>query len=214
MILRNLSLGLAEGDIEGRIALLSAIVLSSSVYLSGLSIPVSISVIFISAVFSKLKNFRLIFGMSPFLILILISGLFFDLSYSVKSAIAFSAVLSTGAIIYSSRISEICGAMAYFKFPERLISMIQLSLSIFPLIVRDLQEIMWVIDGRGFERYSRVMKAFVSTAVLRGISLSEALYSKNFTFRPLYTLRKPKIKDYALILLSLSVFLSTMIQAL
>ncbi len=209
MILRNLSYGLQEGNFEGRCVLLSAIILSSSVYLSDLDPRISASVILISFFTSEGKNLRLVAGFAPFFALIILSGLFFSLEYSLRSSLAFAAIVSSGAIIYSSRTSEIAGAMVYFKIPERLVSLTQLGLSIMPVLVNDLREIMFVMDERGIKRYEKVLKTFISTAILRALSLSESLYSKNYREKSVFRLRSPEMKDIILISVSFLLFLST-----
>ncbi len=214
MILRNISYGLQEGGLEGRCALLSAFFLSISVHLSDMSPHVALSVMAISGLASRGRNLRLVAGFSPFFILILLSGLFFSFEYSIISALAFAAIISSGAVIFSSRISEITGALIYFKVPERFVSLIQLGLSIMPVLVRDLQEIIFVIDERGLRRYERILKAFISTAVLRAMSLSESLYSKNYTGRIVFQMRSPEKRDIMLLSVSSLLFLSTALSDL
>jgi len=98
--------------------------------------------------------------------------------------------------------------LMFFKFPKKLVSTIQLAVSIFPLLVNDLNEISEVIDARD---YKKILKAFVSTSILRALSISEALFSKNFDYNPIYEIRSPERKDITLLLLSLLLFLSTVL---
>ncbi|MBE8540500.1 hypothetical protein [Geoglobus acetivorans] len=214
MILQNLNLALSEGDLEGRTALTSSVMLSISIYLSGFSLYVSFAVIAVSALFSGARNLRLVLSFSPFIALILLSGLFFNMGYAVRSSLAFAGILSTGAIVYSSRISEVAGALLWLRIPQKYVSLIQLALASLPLLAKDLAEIFWAVDDSGFAKYSKVMKAFVSTSVLRSISLSEALYSKNFAYNPVGELRKPTGKDSVLTAVSLLLLLSTVLQVL
>ncbi len=214
MILRNISYGLQEGDLEGRCALLSALFLSISVHLSGFSPFISSAVILISSLASRGRNLRLVAGFFPFFALIILSGLFFSFEYSLISALAFAAIISSGAIIFSSRVSEIAGALIYFRVPERSVSLIQLGLSIMPVLVRDLQEIMFVMDESGLRKYEKVLKAFISTAVLRALSLSESLYSKNYSGRSVFQVRYAEKKDIMLLSVSFLLFLSTALSGL
>ncbi|WP_048090614.1 hypothetical protein [Geoglobus acetivorans] len=214
MILQNLNLALNEGDLEGRTALMSSIMLSASIYLSGFDIYVSFAVIAVSSLFSGGRNFRLILSFYPFMALILFSGVFFDMGYAVRSSLAFAGILSTGAMVYSSRISEVTGALLWMRVPEKYVSLMQLALASLPLLAKDLAEIFWAVDDSGFAKYRKVLKAFVSTSVLRSISLSEALYSKNFAYIPAGVLRKPTMKDVALTAVSLLLLLSTVLRVL
>ncbi len=209
MILRNLSYALQEGDFEGRCALISALLLSLSVHLSGFNPHVSAVVILISGFVSRGKNLRLIAAFTPFFVLIILSGLLFSFEYSLMSSLAFAAIISAGVVVYASRISEVAGAMIYFKVPERFVSMIQLGLCVMPVLVNDLQEIMFVMDAKGLRRYENALKAFISTAILRALSLSESLYSKNYRNRCVFMLRSPEKKDITLLSVSFLLFLST-----
>ena len=214
MILRNVSFALREGDFEGRCALISAVLLSLSIHISALNPAVSTVVIVLTGFVSKGNNFRLISGFLPFFILILLSGILFSFKYSLISALAFAGIISTGSVVYSSKISEICGALIYFRVPERFVSLVYLALSIMPVLVNDLREIIFAMNERGFKKYEKVLKAFVSTAILRAISLSESLYSKNYRGKAVYQIRSPGRTDIILLSVSFLLFLSTVLSAL
>ncbi len=214
MILRNISYALQEGDFEGRCVLISVFLLSLSIHISNFNPIISVIVISISTTVSKMRNLGLIIGFSPFFILILISGVFFSFQYSAMSALAFAAIISAGSMVYSTKISEIGGAMTYFKFPKRFVSLIYLSLSIMPVLVNDLKEILFVLDERGIKKYEKVLKSFISTAILRAISLSETLYSKNYRGAAVFYVRPPEKNDFILFSISFLVFLSTVLLTL
>jgi len=211
MILKNLREGFKSGDLEGRTAVLSSILLSITIHFSSFNPLYSLSVILLSSIFSRGGNFRLILGFSPFILAIILSGFFFSIEFSIKSALAFAGIISTGAILYSSKISEISSALISLKIPERFISIVTIAISILPLMVYDMNEISFVVRERGMRRYIKMLKAFVSTSILRAISLSEALYSKNFNYKAVHHSRKPRIKDFILLKLSFLLFLSTLL---
>ena len=213
MILNNLVKGLSGGELEGRCVLLSALMLSLSVHLSGFSPVHSAAVILASAYFSSGRSLRLITAFLPFILLVLLSGVFFSLKYAASSALAFAAVVSTGALIYSSNVSEIGGAMVFFRIPERFVAVVQVAVAVVPVLASDLMEIWSVTEGRGMRRYSKAMKAFISTAVLRALSLSEAMYSKSFNYRAVYTLRRPDARSVITLSVSVLLFLSTLLPA-
>uniref|UniRef100_A0A7C4W3Q8 Energy-coupling factor transporter transmembrane protein EcfT n=1 Tax=Geoglobus ahangari TaxID=113653 RepID=A0A7C4W3Q8_9EURY len=205
----RLQAALREGDLEGRSSLISVFLLSLSVYISGFSLVICSLALMITVYFTKGRSLKTVTAFAPFYVLIMISGFFFDIGYAIKVTIAFATLLSVGTLIYSSKIEEIAGALIFFRFPKKLVSTIQLAVSIFPLLVNDLKEISEVIDARGLEYYKKILKAFVSTSILRALSISEALFSKNFNYNPIYEIRSPKRKDITLLLLSLLLFLST-----
>ena len=213
-MIKRLQAALREGDLEGRCSLISVFLLSLSIYISGFSLAICFVALMISIYFTKGRSLKTVTAFIPFYVLIMISGFFFDLRYAVKTTIAFATLLSVGTLIYSSKIEEIAGALMFFKFPKKLISTIQLAVSIFPLLVNDLKEISEVIDAKGLEYYTKILKAFVSTSILRALSISEALFSKNFDYNPIYEIRSPERKDITLLLLSLLLFLSTVLSNL
>lgn len=210
-MIKRLQAALREGDLEGRCSLISVFLLSLSIYISGFSLAICFVALMISIYFTKGRSLKTVTAFIPFYVLIMISGFFFDLRYAVKTTIAFATLLSVGTLIYSSKIEEIAGALMFFKFPKKLVSTIQLAVSIFPLLVNDLNEITEVIDARD---YKKILKAFVSTSILRALSISEALFSKNFDYNPIYEIRSPERKDITLLLLSLLLFLSTVLSNL
>ena len=209
MILENLRKGLRGGDLEGRTAFLSSILLSITIHFSSFDPLYSFSVIFLCSIFSRGRNLNLIIGFFPFIMAIIFSGFFFSLEFSARSALAFAGIISTGAILYSSKISEISSALISLKIPERFVSIVTIAISILPLMVYDMDEISFVVEEKGLKRYFKMLKAFVSTSILRAISLSEALYSKNFNYKAVGCSRKPRIKDIILLKLSFLLFLST-----
>ena len=197
-MIKRLQAALREGNLEGRCSLISVFLLSLSIYISGFSLAICFVALMISIYFTKGRSLKTVTAFIPFYVLIMISGFFFDLRYAVKTTIAFATLLSVGTLIYSSKIEEIAGALMFFKFPKKLVSTIQLAVSIFPLLVNDLNEISEVIDARD---YKKILKAFVSTSILRALSISEALFSKNFDYNPIYEIRSPERKDITLLLL-------------
>ncbi len=214
MILDSLLRGLREGDLEGRCSLLSAVLLSLSIHTSGFSPVYSLSAIAVSTYFSSGRNLRLILAMSPFLLLVLISGAFFSFEYSLSSSLAFAGIISAGAIVYSSSVSELGGAMVFFRVPERFVVVVQMAVATLPLLANDLKNVWLVTEGRGLERYAVAMKAFISTAVLRALNMAEALYSKSFSYRAVFAIRRPDGKSLLMLGVSLLLFLSTLPRAL
>lgn len=71
-----------------------------------------------------------------------------------------------------------------------------------PVVVSDFENVK-SLYGRS---YYRLLKAFVSTAILRAVSFSESLYSKNFSYKAVKKMRRPEKADYLLLLASTAVF--------
>ena len=209
MIVENLKEGFKEGNLEGRCVLLSSLFLSSSIYISGFNVLISLCSIAISAAFSKGKVLRFIFGFLPVIILLFISSLISGFNV----LIAFIGILCSGALITSSKYPEIAGALIYFRFPEKFVSYVGISLALLPTVINDLENVKFLY-GRSVKEYYSMLKAFVAAVIIRSLSLGETLYSKGFTEKIYYEVRKPNAIDLALLSLSSLLFLSTVLQPL
>lgn len=205
MILESLREGLRGGEREGRCAVISASLLSISVYVSGMALEVAVAAIAIALIATKGSSLKLLKAFLPFYLLFAITAVFTGMS-ALKSLLAFLAIISSGSIVFSSKPSEIAAALLFFRFPEKFVSLLQITLSMFPVIVSDFENVK-SLYGRS---YYRLLKAFVSTTILRSISFSESLYSKNFRYKAVRRMRKPGKLDYILLFLSAAVFLYAM----
>jgi len=198
MIIESLKEGLRGGKREGRCALLSASFLSVSIYVSGMAFEVSLAAILIPLLVTKGRSLKLLKAFLPFYILFAVTAFFVGIT-ALKSLLAFLAIISAGSLVFSSQPSEISGALTFFKFPKKLVSLIQIALSVLPVIVSDFENVK-NLYGRS---YYRLLKAFVSTAILRAVSFSESLYSKNFRYKAAGKTRKPGNADYLLLFVSI-----------
>ncbi|WP_202320498.1 hypothetical protein [Archaeoglobus neptunius] len=210
MILDSLKEGLKGGDGEGRICLISAIILSMSVYISSMAPETSIFTIVLSSIYTKGRSFRLLKAFIPFLILFALSSVLFGY-HVLLSFLAFIALISAGSLIYAANLSEIGGALLYFKFPKKFVSIIYLAVSMIPLLVSDFRNVWEIHEQRGFFGYYRLLKAFISTAILRAISISESLYSKGFNYAASGVTRKPGRSDLTLLALSVLILLHSVL---
>ena len=201
MIIESLKEGLRGGDREGRCAVIAASLLSISVYVSGMAFEVAIAAIAISLIATKGRSLKLLRAFLPFYLLFAITALFSGIS-ALKTLLAFLAIISSGSIVFSSQPSEVSGALLFFRFPEKFVSLLQIALSMLPVVVSDFENVK-SLYGRS---YYRLLKAFVSTALLRAVSFSESLYSKNFSYKAVKKMRRPEKADYLLLLASTAVF--------
>jgi len=207
MIIESLKEGLRGGEREGRCAVLSATLLSASVYISGMAFEVSIFAILIPLLVTKGRSIKLLKAFLPFYVLFAVTAIFTGIT-ALKSLLAFLAVISAGSLVFSSQPSEIAGALTFFRFPEKIVSLIQIALSMLPVIVSDFENVRNLYG----KSYYRLLKAFVSTSILRAVSFSESLYSKNFKYKAAVKTRKPGRTDYLLLLVSALVLTYAVLQ--
>ncbi len=204
MIVELLREGLRGGNREGRTCLLSAILLSGSVYISSMNWLTSSVIVVFSIIATRGRALKFLAGLLPFYVLFGISIVFTGI-HGVKALLAFLALISAGSMVYSTNINEIAGALLFFRIPKKVVSVLTLAISMLPMLLEDFQNVRELYQG-GVSKYYRLLKAFVSTAILRAISLSESLYSKNFTYRAFGTIRRPDKKDVAIVTASAVIF--------
>ncbi len=205
MIVDLLREGLRGGNREGRSCLLSAVLLSASVYASSMDWLTSSVIVLFSSIATRGRALKILTGLLPLYVLFGISILFTGI-YGVKTLLAFLALMSAGSMVYSTNINEIAGALLFFRIPKKVVSVLTLAVSMLPMLLEDFQNVVEVHRDGAFKHY-RLLKAFVSTAILRAISLSESLYSKNFTYRAFGTIRRPDKKDIAIVAISATIFI-------
>jgi len=251
--------------IEGRTAIVSAMFLSTSVYLSKMNPMITLTIFFLSTVFTQGLSIKILRSLLFIGILILLSGLFFNPKYALKAFFAFIAIISSGSLIYSSSLNEIFGALIFFKIPERFVAIISIPLSLLPTALNDLRNIRFVesfsidvdsgnsgnssVSGsnsntiihprniivkmikiiinnkmninininkiikktKRIKKVYSLLKALVSVTILRSISHSEALYSKNFNYKVIYDVRSVTITDLILLFSSSSLLFFSII---
>lgn len=206
MIIDSLQEGLKGGRREGRTSLISAMILSVSVYLSSMALEVSIAAIVLAATITTGRSLKVLKAFLPFYAFFAITAIFFGFQ-AIKSLLAFMAVLSAGTLLYSTNSKEIAGALLFFRVPQRAVSIISLGISMLPLILNDFNNIKQIYRSKGIKGYYRLLKAFTSTTVLRAISISESLYSKNFNYKAMAKTRQPDLKDFTVMLLSVLILI-------
>lgn len=204
--------GLSGGGREGRCCILSAILLSLSVYVS--STPeIVVLVIVASTIITSGRSLKVLKAFLPFYMFFAISAVFFGFQV-LQNLAAFMAIISAGSIIYSSDLGEISGALLYFRLPQKFVSIVSLAISILPLILSDFENIKEIHTSKGISGYYKLLRIFTSTTILRAINISESLYSKGFDFRAFGELRKPDLKDIAMLTFSVSVIIYSALQAI
>ena len=177
--------------VEARCAIVAAAILSASVYAT-FSPLLSIYVIAVSALATRFWSLRILASLRylflPFAISAVVS---LD---ALRLAIAFAAMISAGALIMSCDQAELAGALLYFRIPERIVSVIFIALSTVELVARDVRNVLEVQTSK-----MAAFKALAATLFLRSAGMTEALYSKCFSFRAPALRRKPGWRDAAIL---------------
>jgi len=195
-----------EKDLDSRVSIISTILLTTSIYLSNFHVVVSILILIFITAFSKNAIFGILASI-PFLILFSISITFFGGNLLVVLAIA--ALISIGSgILYGTNIEELRKALIYFKVPKKVAFILSLAFRMFYIYIKDLRNISEILALNEVSRisyYKKMMKTFVSIAILRSIAIAEAIYSKDLKFDANFDMKfKMKRKDTILLIFSLS----------
>ncbi len=189
--------------LEGRCALLAATMMSAAVYASGINTLASIYAIVVSAFATRGWSLKILRLLAPLLALGVIAAIIsVD---ALRLTLGFAAFISVGAIVLRCGTSEIAGALIYFRVPERVVSVIAIALTVVELIARDARNVFEVQNSK-----LAAFKALAATAFLRSVGLSEALYSKCFSFRAVYIIREPSDRDILLLAAGLAELLATL----
>ena len=195
-------------DVEGRTALLSALLLTASVYVSGFSVPVSIAAFLISLIFCP-EIVRSLLTLLPMLAFFTISSCVLSgLKQALNMGFAMFAVLTSGLIVASVPVDEFSLSLSYFGLPERWAFQIGLAIRMLGVLKEDMKRCLEAsrLESRGFFAYLKALKAFSAVVVLRSVALAESLYCKGYSGKIAGELRKPGLKDFLLLLISSSVF--------
>ncbi|OYT33780.1 hypothetical protein B6U96_14555 [Archaeoglobales archaeon ex4484_92] len=187
--------------IEGRICLISVLLLSISIYVSNFNYLISSIVIALVAILMREKVLKLLLLFVPVIFIVLISSLLVSIEHAVITTMAFTALISTGSLVYHSDKSEIAGALLYFKIPEKIVSLLSFAVAMFPILYNDFKNIKLVQRG-----YCSLVKSFISTVILRSLSFSESLYIKSFNYKAIYSSRNPGKFDIILLMLCVGIF--------
>ncbi len=200
--------------IEGRTAIVSSLLLTTSIYISGFSIYISTLVLilvflFFPKIILNIKKFI------PFLMFFFLSSFILSsLYYSIKITLSIFAILMSGLIVTNLSTSEFSKALTYFKIPESWALSVSLALRMLRVLETDICRCFEAakLDSKSkFETYFKVLKAFTAIAVLRSVSLAEALYCKGYSGKVLGELRKPSLKDVVFLLLSIFVLILSLL---
>ncbi len=191
---------------EGRTALLSAVLATLSIYVSGFSPVVSVTVM---AITLRLKNLRSLRYFTPFIALFFFSAfLLGGLKHALIMTLAVLAMLLSGLLVTSVPSTEFGKSLAYFGFPEAWAFQIALAIRMFSVLKNDARR---CVEATG--SYFKALKAFASIAVLRSVALAETLYCRNYSGKIPGELKKPELTDYITLLLLLLVFAFSIIRS-
>ena len=203
---------IAEGKTEGRIAVISAILITTAIYISSFSPLVSILAILI-CIAKDAGCVRSIPLFAPFLGLFALSSCILAGPYrSAVVTLATLAMLVPGVMVSSLTPSEFALSLSWLGIPESWAFQVALALRVFRILMADAKRCLEAARFEGRFPYFKAMKAFASVAVLRSVALAETLYCRNYSGKIPGRLRRPVLADYlflfsAISLLILSVFM-------
>ena len=191
--------------LDGRIALISALILTVSIFISKFNVFISISIVLFILIFNR-KSIYSILASLPFLALFFISIVIFGGTESILLSVLAMILVGSG-IIYSAGTRNILAAMLYFKFPKKVALSLFLSLRLFQIYIQDLKNVSEILslsgDGK-LSYYRKLLKTFVSVAILRCVAISETIYSRDIDFEMIIEF-KPNKKDYFLLAFSIAI---------
>ncbi len=203
---------LATSDIDARIAITSVVLITLAIYISNFNPIVSISAIGIAIL--ACRNFKKILnGLKasiPFIAFFSISSYFLsgDLIYIARISLGITALVLIGiGMLYGILPEEITKALVFFRIPYRYAFLISLAFRMFQIYVRDLIHVIEALKlsgESGLMYYKKLLKTFVSIAVLRSIAISETLYSRGFGFCDVQ-IEMNRVKRFDCVILILSV---------
>ncbi len=190
--------------VEGRTTLLSAMLLTLSVYVSCFSPYISVLAILL-CVLRNVRCLKALPTFAPFLGFFALSSFFLGgLYHSLVMSLATLAMLVSGTLIAYIPSSEFALSLSWIGFPESWAIQIALALRMFRILWKDARRCFEAAKFESRVPHFRAMKAFASVSVLRSVALAETLYCRNYSGRIPGELKKPEIPD--LLFLGLSAF--------
>ncbi len=201
---RLLEKALESSDLEARCGLLSVILLSLSAY--SFRKDTAILIILLAFAFCPKKIlYGLIFS-TPVIAFFAITSYLLG---GFSNLLTVVALLSIGFLLYGIIPEEFGSALMYFKFPPSFSHTIALAVRMFHVLIVDFERIAEALKGERMYHF-KLLKALTAVALIRALTIAEALYAKGFDFdRKVIVCRKPKAKDYALLICSISILLYT-----
>ncbi len=201
------SLNYANG-FEARTCITSSLILTLSVY--SFRIDVALLVIALTLVASPRKTLRFLSITLPFTIPFVLAAFLLG---GVRKIPTVFALICVGSLLIGIQPERFGYALMYFRIPPRFAYSISIAVRMFHVLVEDTRRIVELLRteklGR-FEFVSRLLKSLSAIAVLRAISMAEVLYSRGIDLdRRVIVCERPKLRDYALLLSSISILLYT-----
>ena len=195
---------LESSDLEARCGLVSVIILSLSAYT--FRVDTAILIILLTLVFCPKKVLCGLLFSLPIISFFAVTSYLFGGLGNLPTVVA---LLCIGFLLYGITPEEFAGALMYFRFPTSFSHTIALAVRMFHIIVTDFERISEALKGeRGY--YLKLLKALTAVTIVRAFTMAEALYAKGFDFdRRVIVCRRPKFRDYALLLSSISILLYT-----
>ncbi|WP_456327740.1 hypothetical protein [Archaeoglobus sp.] len=189
---------------EVRTALISTLLLSLSILLDQrMALP-----ILILTVAFNFKVLKALAKLTPLIALYVASSLFLG---GIDKILTMVSLLSLFLFLYDLNPEEVGFALMYFRFPPRFAYSICISLRLLQNVSNDLNNLLQLKKLERFG-YLELLKRLTNVAVIRAVSMAESLKSRSFDLDMRIThVNKPSLKDYALLLSSITLALLSLL---
>ncbi len=189
---------------EVRTALISTLLLSLSILLDQrMSLP-----ILILTVAFNFKVLKALAKLTPLIALYVASSLFLG---GIDKILTMVSLLSLFLFLYDLNPEEVGFALMYLRFPPRFAYSICISLRLLQNVSNDLNNLLQLKKLERFG-YLELLKRLTNVVVIRAVSMAESLKSRSFDLDMRIThVNKPSLKDYALLLSSITLALLSLL---
>jgi|Deesub1362B_J571_1020462.scaffolds.fasta_scaffold00951_11 hypothetical protein len=220
-ILRSTSDFMSSGNdvVDGRFVLFFIIISIIFLNISSFSFFTSITVIFLSSIYSLSVSRKILSGIAasiPFIAFFSISTLILTSSTesAIKNALFILSLVSMSSILLNLPHKKVLATFRYFRLPEKVSLMVIISFRLLNLYSEDIANIIDLYSIQRMKRieyYRKIVRAFLSVLMLRAVNLSEAIYLRGGVSIPEEHFRRPGKRELYFFISSIIVALSAII---
>ncbi len=195
-----------SSSFEPRTCILSVILLTLSAY--SFRIDTALAITLVTLIFNPKRTLKGLKISLPFLLFFAVISLLLGGFEKIPTVISLVCI---GCLLNGISAEEFGYTLMGIGVPPKFANSIIVAMRMFQIILRDFELSTEALRVNGERRYHlKLLKVLTSIAVLRAFSVAEALYSKGFDFdKKVVRFRKPEVKDYLLLLLSIAIFCYT-----
>lgn len=206
--LKLIEIALEESGLEPRIGLISVLILCISAY--SFRIDSALAIILLTLIFNPRKTLAGLITSIPFVIFFAFVSFILGGFEKIPTVIA---LICIGCLLYGIQPEDFSYALMFFRIPPKFAHSIAIAMRMFQILIRDFKftsETLKLSEIGGFGYYVKLLKAFSAITVLRAFAMAETLYSRKFDFsRRVVRCKKPKFKDWTLLVLSILILCYT-----